>query len=310
MSALEQARSQFEAGRYSGAREAAVQGLEERPDDVQLLRLAGRAGVESGAGDAVDHLRRVTELEPASAQAWRDLADALAAEGRSEDADAAFGKVLELEPEDETALTARGHTAFQAGRRDDAVALLERVARRSEGATTAHVSLVEMYRVLGKPEEAAGAARLILDAEPDNRLAALDLAEMSLAAGKLQDALDAFGRLRDNVDLPDDEVAALHGTIRIELALGNDERALELAREAGAIDTVGRTTAVLTYLETHACAGEPLQPDLARGQSMAFIQALEAPPSRAEVEAMLDATLADLRATLVQDDRQSAGNRG
>ena len=310
MSAMEQARSQFEAGRYGGAREAAVEGLKERPDDLELLRLAGRAGVETGAAGAVDHLRRVTELEPASAQAWRDLADALAAEGRSEEADAAFGKVLELEPDDESALTARGHSAYRAGRPDDAVALLERVARRSDGASTAHVSLVEMYRVLGKPEEAARAARRILDAEPDNRLAALDLAEMSLAAGKLDDALEAFARLRDNVDLPDDEVAALHGTIRVELALGHDQRALELAREAGAIDTVGRTTAVLAHLEASAGAGEPLQPDLARGQSMAFIQALEAPPSRAEVEAMLDETLADLRATLVQDDRHVAGNGG
>ena len=43
---------------------------------------------------------------------------------------------------------------------------------------------------------------------------------------------------------------------------------------------------------------------------MAFIQALEAPPSRAEVESMLDETLADLRATLVQDDRHVAGNGG
>jgi Flp pilus assembly protein TadD len=310
MSSLEEARSQFEAGRYGGAREAAVRGLNERPDDLELLRLAGRAGVESGAGDAVDHLRRVTELDPSSAQSWRDLGDALAAEGRSDEADAAFGKVLDLEPEDETALTARGHSAFQAGRRDDAVSLLERVVRRSEGATTAHVSLVEMYRVLGKPDEAAGAARRILDAEPDNRLAALDLAEMSLAAGKLEDALEAFGRLRENVDLPDDEVAALHGTIRVELALGHDQRALELAREAGAIDTVGRTTVVLAHLEAHAGAGDTLQPDLARGQSMAFIQALETPPSRAEVEAMLDATLADLRAKLVEDGRQVEGNRG
>lgn len=310
MSALEQARSQFEAGRYGGAREAAVQGLQERPDDVELLRLAGRAGVETGADDAADHLRRVTELEPTSAQAWRDLADALAADGKNDEADAAFGKVLELEPEDETALTAHGHSAFQAGRSDDAVSLLERVARRSEGATTAHVSLVEMYRVLGKPEEAASAARRILEAEPDNRLAALDLAEMSLAAGKLEDALEGFGRLRENVDLPDDEVAALHGMIRVELALGHDERALELARAAGAIDTVGRTTVVLAHLEAHAGDGETLKPDLVRGQSMAFIQALETPPSRAEVEEMLDATLADLRAKLVEDGRQVEGNRG
>ena len=108
-------------------------GSADAPDDVELLRLAGRAGVETGADDAVDQLRKVAELQPDSADAWRDLGDALAAEGRTEEANDAFRKVLEIEPEDEVALTALGHTAFQAGERDAGVSLLEQVAARSSG---------------------------------------------------------------------------------------------------------------------------------------------------------------------------------
>src|SRR5215208_4250917 len=115
MTALQQARTEFDAGRFGKAHQEALAGLAGAPDDVELLRLAGRAGVEAGSDDAVDHLRKVTDLEPDSAEAWRDLADALAAEGRSAEATDAFSKVLDIEPEDEVALTALGHTAFQEG---------------------------------------------------------------------------------------------------------------------------------------------------------------------------------------------------
>jgi tetratricopeptide (TPR) repeat protein len=302
MSALEQARTLYEAGDFEKARAAAAEGLSSAPDDVELLRLAGRAGVETGAEDAVDQLTKVTELQPESADAWRDLADALAAEGRTDEAEHAFRKVLEIEPEDEAALSALGHTAFQAGRRDDALSLLERVAGRSGGVSTAHVSLVDMYRAVGQLEEALAAARKIADAMPDNALAALDVAELSLQTGKADDAVEAFGRLRDTADLPEDEVAALQGMVKAELERGGEERALELAREAGAIDTVGGTTAVLAHLELSA-GGAQIEGAVARGQSTAFLQALEAPPSRDEVEALIDATLADQRRKLVEEDR-------
>jgi tetratricopeptide (TPR) repeat protein len=307
MSALEQARTHFEAGEFAQAREAAVQGLSDSPDDVELLRLAGRAGVETGADDAAEHLTKATQIQPDSVDAWRELADALAAEGRSQEAERAFRKVLELEPEDETALSALGHTAFQAGRADDGLALLERVAGRSGGVSTAHVSLVDMYRVVGQPGEALAAARKIMDADPDNALAALDVAELSLQVERPDAAAEAFGRLREITDMPEDEVAALQGLIKAELERGGDERALELAREAGAIDTVGRTTAVLAHLELSAGGGGgQIEGAVARGQSTAFLQALEAPPSREEVEELIDATLADLRRKLTEDDRSLA----
>jgi tetratricopeptide (TPR) repeat protein len=303
MSALEQARNLYEAGDFEKARAAAAEGLSSAPDDVELLRLAGRAGVETGAPDAVDQLTKVSELQPESTDAWRDLADALAAEGRTDEAERAFQKVLELEPEDEAALSALGHTAFQAGRRDDALSLLEQVAGRSGGVSTAHVSLVDMYRAVGQPAEALEAARKIADAAPDNALAALDVAELSLQVGKPDDAREAFARLREIADLPEDEVAALQGMIKAELERGHEQRALERAREAGAIDTVGSTTAVLAHLEAAAGSGDPGDIAVARGQSVAFMQALEAPPSRDEVVRLIDATLGDQRRKLVEEDR-------
>jgi tetratricopeptide (TPR) repeat protein len=307
MTALEQARSHLEAGEYGRAREAALAGLAERPDDLELLRVAGRAGVETGADDAVEQLEKVTQLQPDSAEAWLDLADALAAEGRSEEADRAFQKVLEIEPENEVALTGLGHNAFQAGRRDDAVSMLEQVAGRAGGASTAHISLVDMYRTLGQSEDALAAARRVADADPESARAQLDVAELALQTGDLGQAAEGFTRLRELTQFPEDEVGALQGLIKVELARDRLERALELAREASAIDSVGRTAGVLAYLEAELGAEETPSEAVARGATMVFMQAQEAPPSREEVNALTDATVADLRRKLLEEERLVPG---
>lgn len=236
MTTLEQAKSHFEAGEFAKARAAAVEGLGGAPEDVELLRLAGRAGVETGSGDAVEQLRKVTELQPDSAEAWRDLGDALAAEGRTDEANEAFGKVLEIDPEDELALTALGHTAFQTGDQDGGLSLLEKAADQGSGVTTAAISLVDMYRTLGQHQEALAAARRIAAADPDDALYALDVAELSLETGKADEAFEAFARLRELVDLPEDEVGALHGLIKAELARDRAAEALALARQAAEIE--------------------------------------------------------------------------
>jgi tetratricopeptide (TPR) repeat protein len=302
MTSLEQARSHFEAGEFAKARSAAVEGLGGAPEDVELLRLAGRAGVEAGADDAVEQLRKVAELQPASAEAWRDLGDALAAEGRTDEANDAFRKVLEIDPEDEVALTALGHTAFQAGERGEAVSMLERVAGRTAGSTAA-ISLVEMYRTLGQLDEALAAARRVAQATPEQPLYWLDVGELALETGEAEEAAEAFARLRALVDLPEDEVGALQGLIKAELARGRTDEALDLARQAGAIDTVGRTTGVLAHLEAELGAESSPEDAIARGQSTAFIQAQQAPPSRQEAEQLIDATLADLRRSLGGEGR-------
>ncbi|MET0510939.1 MAG: tetratricopeptide repeat protein [Thermoleophilaceae bacterium] len=310
MTALEEARAYFEAGAFGRAHEAAVAGLERAPDDVELLRLAGRAGVEVGSGDAVERLRRVTELQPDSAEAWRDLADALSAEGRTAEASDAFRKVLESEPEDEAALTALGHTAFQEGKRDDAVSMLEQVAGRGRGGSSAAISLVDMYRTLGQPDNALAAARRVAEADADSPLAALDVAELALETGHLDEAADAFARLRELLELPDGQVAALQGAIKVELARGQPERALELARQASAIDSVGRTAGVLAHLEVELGADETPYDAIARGATTVFIQAQELPPSRTDVDWLLDATLAELRRGLLGEEGRGASGGG
>jgi Flp pilus assembly protein TadD len=289
---LGDARARFEAGEYGEARDAALAELASRPEDVELLRIAGRAGVETGADDAVEQLRKVTELRPDDPAGWSDLGDALATEGRDDEASEAFRKTLELNPDDDLALTYLGHAAHASGKDDDAVAYLSQAAERTAGASTAAISLVDMYRTLGQHDEALAAARKVADAEPGDVAAALDVADLSLTMGGLDEAAKAFQRVREIEDLPDHEVHALHGMIAVEVQREGWARALELAREARALD--GRTNDVCAFLEAQLGEGD----------------AEEAPPTREEIDAALSASMTEHRRLHGEDRRLEVGDLG
>jgi Flp pilus assembly protein TadD len=285
VSAADEARTQFEAHDYGQARASAMAVLGERPDDVEMLRVAGRAGVETGADDAVDQLRRVAELAPDDAAAWRDLGDALATEGRTEEAGEAFKRAVDLDPADEVALTALGHATYATGNERDAVGILEQAAERAGGMSTAQINLVDMYRSVGQPQEALNAAVRVAEAAPDDALAALDVAELSLEVGLHDDAVAAFARVRDLDDIPDHEVYALQGMIAAEIARERFDAALALAREAAALDR-GRSAQVLAFLEAQA-GGDGDEP----------------PPSREDVETALEAARVEHRRAHAEDRR-------
>jgi Flp pilus assembly protein TadD len=285
----EEAQALFEAGDFRRCREVALAELAGTPDDVELLRLAGRAGVELGSEDAVAQLRRVAELQP-DAAAWRDLGDALAAEGDSESANQAFRKVLEFDPLDEVALTGLGHLAYTTGDRDDALSLLSRAAEHGSRASTAMISLVDMYRTVGQTDEALAAARKLSEAAPDDLAAALDVADLSLEVGKLDEAADAFARIRELDDVPGHEVYPLHGLIDVEIHREAWDSALALATEATALEPVGRSAEVAAFLQAQV-AGPGEQPA----------------PSAQDIEAALTASRTEYRRLLADDRNLPAG---
>src|SRR5580693_6193799 len=150
----QQAGAQLQDGEYRAARETALAALADAPQDVELLVLAGRAGVELDADDATEQLRRATELAPEHAGAWHHLGEALATEGRMDEANEAFRRAVELDPADQVALSHLGHTSAATGREEEAVGYLSQAAQSFRGASTAAISLVDMYRTLGHPDQA------------------------------------------------------------------------------------------------------------------------------------------------------------
>ncbi len=285
-SAAQRARAELQAGAFRASREAALEGLAQEPENVELLVLAGRAGVELDADDATDQLRRATELAPEEADAWHYLGEALATEGSMDAAGEAFRRAVELNPADQVALSHLGHTSAATGNQQEAVGYLSQAAQSMGRASTASISLVDMYRTLGQHEQALAQARMLAEAEPDDVLAGLDVAELSLEVGELDEALAAFARLRELDDVPGHETYPLHGMIKVELRRESPQRALELAREAAGADTQGRSVGIVAFLDADSD--------------------VEDPPTREEVDRALDASLSEYRRMHADDRRLSA----
>ncbi len=137
-----------------------------------------------------------------------------------DEADDAFRRAVELNPDDQVALSHLGHTSAATGREEEAVGYLSQAAQSMRGASTAAISLVDMYRTLGHYEEALAQAQRIAEAEPEDVMAALDVAELSLEVGQLEEAVAAFERLRELDDVAGHEAYPLHGMIKAESARG------------------------------------------------------------------------------------------
>lgn len=283
------ARRLFDAAEFDQSLKAALEGLSASPDDVELLVLAGRAGTEVDADDAVEHLRRASELAADQPEVWHHFGEALAAEGNMTEAEAAFRRAVELDPGDQVALSHLGHTALAAGRDEEGVQYLARAADIAHAVSNASISLVDMYRAFGQNDDALAQARLIADAAPDDVLAWLDLAELSMAVGQLDEALSAFERLRELDDVPGHEAYPLHGMLRVEIRRGDWERAEALVAQLAAIDPQGLSADLSAFLADRRGAGE------------------EPAPDQAEVEAALGSSLADYRGTLTEDRRLDSG---
>ena len=240
----------YNEGDFEGSREVALELLQASPRDTNLLRLAGKAGVELGLDDAVGQLEQAANGDPENPDGWRDLADALLAEGRSEDASNAIKQAIERRPDDVALLVDLAHITHAAGNPEAAIGTLEQVLELDFGNVAALRGLVGMYREANRLEDALRVGRKVVAYRPEDVLTALDVAELTLALDRMEEAVEAFRWLRDIDDEPDHEVYAVHGMIEAELRRERWRIALDLAVDATRVDRFGRTTDILAYAVT------------------------------------------------------------
>jgi tetratricopeptide (TPR) repeat protein len=262
--AAESARTSFDAGDYRAAREAALAGLADRPDDAALLKLAGRAGLELDLDEATGYLERAVAADPTDAEAWLALGNARVGEGALDEARAAFQRVIELRPGDVEALVDLGHTSYVAGQADEAISYLRQATERDSTHVGALKGLVEMYRSAGKLDDALAMAERVRERRPREVVAALDVAEISLELGRLDEASAEFARVLELDDEPEHEVYAYHGMIEVEVRRERWRRALDLAVDCTRVDRLGRTTDVLAFAVAQVF-GEGERPSPPRG---------------------------------------------
>jgi tetratricopeptide (TPR) repeat protein len=169
-------------------------------------------------------------------------------EGDLERAREALQRVLEADPNDSAALVDLGYLALGAGNTDEAAALFRRALESEPGNIDALRAIATIHGRSGRAEDAFDAASAVADAQPEDALAALELAELALDVGRLDEASSAFQKLRSVDDDPSHEVYAFHGLIEVELRRENWRRALDLSVDATRVDRAGRTTDILAYV--------------------------------------------------------------
>jgi tetratricopeptide (TPR) repeat protein len=199
-------------------------------------------------------------------------------EGDLERAREALQRVLEADPNDSSALVDLGYLAFGSGNADEAAALFRRALEREPGNIDALRAIATIHGRAGREEDAFEAASAVAQAQPDDPLAVLELAELALDLGRLDEAASGFRRLRSVDDDPSHEVYACHGLIEVELHRENWRRALDLAVDATRVDRAGRTTDILAFVVAQV-----------------FGRADRPVPERAEVEAALARSRAEHR---------------
>jgi tetratricopeptide (TPR) repeat protein len=258
----EQATERFASGDFEGAYALATELLQARPQDPELLRLAGRAGVELGRDDAVAQLEQAAAADPENPEVLRELGDALLSDGRLDEAKNAFEQAVEKRPDDVDALVDLAHVEHVSGDGAQAIQHLERVLELDFNNLGALRGLVGMYREAGRLDDALQSGRKVISYRPSDIETAIGVAEIALELDRLEEASEAFRWLRDVDDEPDHEVYAVHGMIESEVRRERWRVALDLAIDATRVDRFGRTTDILAYIVTQVFgAGDRPAPD-------------------------------------------------
>jgi len=121
------------------------------------------------AGPAPDSVALAIELEQA---------------GKLAEAQACLDRVLERTPDEADAVHLAGVLAFRAGRRDEAARLMERSLGLGAPKHSYFRNLCEVYRNLGRYDEALAAGLKATAAKPDDPIAQINLAVLHYARGE------------------------------------------------------------------------------------------------------------------------------
>jgi tetratricopeptide (TPR) repeat protein len=183
------------------AAEQAREILKVVPDHAPAAYLLARAAARAGRGDeAIEALRRTVQLQPAHAEAWRELADHLTAVGDAAGAElayaqhvrastqnpelrqAAFAMVrndipvaerllkvhLHKTPTDVPAIRMLAEVAVRCSRNEDAQHLLERCLELAPGFSAARYNYAVLLHRLNDPQRALAEIERLLAANPRN----------------------------------------------------------------------------------------------------------------------------------------------
>lgn len=159
----------------------------------RALMGAARALTELGrSGEAVEVAERLRSLTPDDVNVRKTLADALLRDGQAERAARVIESARSIVPDDVDLLTRLGRAYRACGDLDRAEDALRGAIARNPDALAARVALGRLLSELDRLDEAAEQFRAALEALPSYGDAALGLADLEMARGDAQAAINTL----------------------------------------------------------------------------------------------------------------------
>ena len=140
-----------------------------RAEEAEQFYQKGNALAMQGRMDqAIVHYERALALKPDHAEAHTNLGNALAMQGRMDQAIAHYERALALKPDYAEAHYNLGNTFRAQGRMDQAIAHYQRVVMLRPTFAEAHYNLGNAFRVQGRTDQAVMHYERALSLRPDN----------------------------------------------------------------------------------------------------------------------------------------------
>jgi tetratricopeptide (TPR) repeat protein len=214
----------YRRGDLAGARAAAEAALAADPGNVELSAFAGLAAAQAGdPAAALPHFRRVLSAAPDDIPAQLNLATALLATGRLDEA----GAVCAAGGNDPRLLRIAAYVHQQQGRLAEGAAAYEAAIRAAPGDWESLNNLGNVRAAMGEADAAVDAFREAIALKPD-------MAEMVV---NLSDALGQAGRVEERQAVMREaaRVSPDHARVQIQLGFAEAE-----ARDFGAAERAFR----------------------------------------------------------------------
>ena len=212
----------YRRGDFAGARAAAEAALAAEPNNLELAAFAGLAAAQSGdPAAALPHFRRVLSAAPDDISAQLNLATALLATGRIDEA----GAVCAAGGDDPRLLRIAAYVHQQQGRLAEAAGAYEKVIAASPGDWESLNNLGNVRAAMGEADAAVDAFRAAIALRPDRIEMVINLSDALGQAGRAEERQKV---MRQAASLSPD-----HARAQIELGFAEAEaRDFEAAERA------------------------------------------------------------------------------
>ncbi|MBI5430448.1 MAG: sulfotransferase [Nitrosomonadales bacterium] len=204
----------FGTGRYAELESCARILLDRRPDAGIVWKMLGLS-LQMQGKDALTALHRAAELLPQDAEAHANLAGALRAIGKLDEAAESGRLALQIRPEFAEAHNNLGLVLKDLGQPDDAAASFRRALQIKPAFIQAHNNLGSTLRDLGQLDEAASCYRRALQIKPDFAPALVNLGVILRDLGNIEGARECYLRALE-LDPKHHEVMLYLGSLCME----------------------------------------------------------------------------------------------